>query len=83
MAQLVAEQVQEGANVDGARGRLKGCTFDQFNRQHPLVYNGKGDAVLAENWLLERLEEARLEIEEMRARQMEYEELMVKRPEME
>ncbi|KAB1220773.1 hypothetical protein CJ030_MR3G027872 [Morella rubra] len=80
MAQLVAE---EGVNVDGARGRPKGCTFDQFNRQHPLVYNGKGDPVLAENWLLERLEEARLEIEEMRARQMEYEELMVKRPKME
>ena len=53
MAQLVAEQVQQGANGDGARGCPEGCTFDQFNRQHPPVYNGKGDAVLAENWLVE------------------------------
>ncbi|KAB1212988.1 hypothetical protein CJ030_MR5G025799 [Morella rubra] len=53
MAQLVAEQVQQGANEDGARGRPEGCTFDQFNCHHLPVYNGKGDAVLAENWLLE------------------------------
>ncbi|KAB1215581.1 hypothetical protein CJ030_MR4G017891 [Morella rubra] len=53
MAQLVVEQVQQGANVDRVRGRPKGCTFDQFNGQHTLVSNGKGDVVLVENWLLE------------------------------
>ncbi|KAB1206711.1 hypothetical protein CJ030_MR7G013542 [Morella rubra] len=42
--------------------------------QHYLVFNSKEEV---------RLEEARLEIEEMRARQMEYEELLVKRSEME
>jgi hypothetical protein len=53
MAQLVAEHVQQGGRGEEDRGRPTGCTFDQFNRQHPPGYSGKGDGIIAENWLLE------------------------------
>ncbi|KAB1212962.1 hypothetical protein CJ030_MR5G005108 [Morella rubra] len=43
----------------------------------------KGKPYIEVEIFVERLEEARLKIEKMRTRQMEYEEFMVKRSEME
>ena len=28
------------------------CTFEKFNRQHHLVFEGQPDAIVAENWVL-------------------------------
>jgi len=30
----------------------RGCTFEQFNKQHPPSFEGLPDAVAAENWVL-------------------------------
>jgi hypothetical protein len=29
------------------------CTFEKFNWQHPLVFEGQPDAIAVENWVLQ------------------------------
>ncbi|GLT53526.1 hypothetical protein SLA2020_267910 [Shorea laevis] len=38
---------KQGGKQDG--GERRGCTFEQFNKQHPPIFEGLLDAVAAEN----------------------------------
>ncbi|GLT65651.1 hypothetical protein SLA2020_380690 [Shorea laevis] len=42
---------KQGGKQDG--GERRGCSLEQFNKQHPLTFEGLSDAVAAENWILQ------------------------------
>jgi len=55
-AQLV-DLLKMGANANREvrqnEEEQRGCTFEQFNKQHPPSFEGLPDAVASENWLLQ------------------------------
>lgn len=55
-AQLV-DLLKMGANANREvrqnEEEQRGCTFEQFNKQHPPSFEGLPDAVAAENWVLQ------------------------------
>jgi hypothetical protein len=73
----IAEQIASliGANHHKNRnaahnGKEDGCTFEKFNRQQPLIFEGQPDAIATENWLrqIEKLMEVMNCIDEQKVR---------------
>jgi hypothetical protein len=49
--ELLARGTNTNQGVKPKEGEQRGCTFEQFNKQRPPIFEGQPDAIAAENWI--------------------------------